>query len=570
LRKLAFVFVVASLLVALAVPAMAGPFSDVPANSWAYKAVQDLAAKGLVIGYGDSTFRGDRLATRYEMAMVVARMLDMYEKGQNAQDQKIQMNANDIATLMKLAEEFKSELASLNVRVAALEKKAALDTVNFTGDARFRIGSEKKTYYGLSGSELFSDNGNNNNIPYVYIIASPYVVQSGLQYYDFSSGSTLTTTGNSFGGIIGKANMIFSTGAAPQDQKNNTFMRYRIRLNVAAPVADNISFNARLTMEKNAGVNGNGDNSNWITASTTGYNDDSNTLYIERSYITWTLNPYPVTFVLGRLPTMDTGAYYNNLFMDTGTEGAMAIFDLSNMLPSTSISAAWVKLFDGGLVTSADQSNGLNDKDAYIFNIKTRPFNAFNLEADYGTVKNAIYRGGILATYPPEWGGWTEYIPTGLGYTNYSWWALIANWNLYGIDMWAGYNGTSAGMFDVDFYNDFISTHDVNGGAFRVGATIPLPVGALTGDFWFGNNKWYNPFILNTMDSTDYKDYYNVYYTLPVANNATLTLNYDYWKGKKPYNTINFPDGPPFFYFTFNPDQVDKDQRYYIQMDVKF
>jgi hypothetical protein len=113
-----------------------------------------------------------------------------------------------------------------------------------------------------------------------------------------------------------------------------------------------------------------------------------------------------------------------------------------------------------------------------------------------------------------------------------------------------------------------VNIDSVNGGAWRVGATVPLPVGALTGDFWFGNNKWYNPFILNTIGSTDYKDYYNVYYTLPVAKNATLTLNYDYWKGKKPYNTgMVYVNG---VYYTFNPDQIKDDTRYYIQMDVKF
>jgi hypothetical protein len=108
--------------------------------------------------------------------------------------------------------------------------------------------------------------------------------------------------------------------------------------------------------------------------------------------------------------------------------------------------------------------------------------------------------------------------------------------------------------------------HTVNGGAWRVGATLPLPVGALTGDFWFGDNKWYNPFIANTTDGVTYKDYYNVYYTLPVAKNASLTLNYDYWKGKKPYST----DPVNSVYYTFNPNQVKDDTRYYIQMDVKF
>ena len=500
--------------------AFAGPFSDVSANSWAYKAVQELAAKGLVIGYGDGTFRGERLATRYEMAMVVARMLDTYEKDQNAQDKKTELNANDIATLMKLAQEFKSELASLNVRVAALEKKAALDTVNLTGDARFRFGSEKRTFYPMStlGTNVF-----------------------------------INTEGPASNGFIvgDTSSAMLSQDPGLSQQKDNTFMQYRIRLNVSAPVSDNISFNARLTMEKNAGVNSDGSsNSNPLYASLTGYNDDNNTLYVERSYITWTLNPYPVTFVLGRLPTMDSGAYYNNLFMDTGTEGGMVIFDLSNMLPSTSVSAAWVKLFDAGSITSAQEANGYKDKDVYILNLSTKLFNTFGLEADYGNVSKFSY---------------FDAAPNGV-YGKYNWWALIGSWNIYNVDMWAGYNGTSTDMPVLGSSQSFTGTHSINGGAWRIGATIPLPIGALTGDFWFGNNKWFNPFNLNTMASTDYKDYYNVYYTLPVANNATLTFNYDYWKGKKPYNS----DATNSYYYTFNPDQIDKDQRYYIQLDVNF
>jgi hypothetical protein len=474
------------------------------------------------------------------MAMVVARMLDTYEKGQNAQDQKIQMNANDIATLMKLAEEFKSELASLNVRVAALEKKAALDTVNFTGDARFRLGSEKATFYALN--PLYSAG---TTVP----VQTPNVVSPDL----------FATSNGGIVGALSYPNGGHNLSAAPADAKNDTFMRYRIRLNVAAPVADNISFNARLTMEKNAGVNSNGSlNSNPMYASLTGYNDDSNTLYVERSYITWTLNPYPVTFVLGRLPTMDAGAYYSNLFMDTGTEGGMVVFDLSNMLPSTSVSAAWVKLFDAGSVTSSQEASGYKDKDVFALNLKTKLFNTFGLEADYGYVDKFAYFGGLSGTPGLTTG------PNGI-YGKYSWWAVIGNWNIYNVDMWAGYNGTSTDMPSATATGPNLNaTSTVNGGAFRVGATIPLPVGALTGDFWFANNKWYNPFILNTMGTTEYKDYYNVYYTLPVAKNATLTLNYDYWKGKQPYNTTGG------YYYTFNPDQIDKDQRYYIQMDVKF
>ncbi len=46
--------------------AAANPFSDVPAGHWAYDAVSQLAADGVIEGYGDGTYRGDRTITRYE------------------------------------------------------------------------------------------------------------------------------------------------------------------------------------------------------------------------------------------------------------------------------------------------------------------------------------------------------------------------------------------------------------------------------------------------------------------------------------------------------------------------
>lgn len=50
-------------------------FPDVPSNHWAYEAVSDLSRRGLVEGYPDGTFGGDRLLTRYEFAEIVYRAL---------------------------------------------------------------------------------------------------------------------------------------------------------------------------------------------------------------------------------------------------------------------------------------------------------------------------------------------------------------------------------------------------------------------------------------------------------------------------------------------------------------
>ncbi len=113
------------------------PFSDVPAGHWAYDSISKLAAAGVIEGYGDETFRGDRLMTRYEMAQIVAKAM---AKGANVD---------------KLAAEFADELDALGVRVAALEKKS--DNVTITGEARFHYGHEKIKWNG--GSDKGHDTG---------------------------------------------------------------------------------------------------------------------------------------------------------------------------------------------------------------------------------------------------------------------------------------------------------------------------------------------------------------------------------------------------------------------------
>lgn len=50
-------------------------FPDIPTNHWAYEAVSDLSRRGLVEGYPDGTFGGDRMLTRYEFAQIVYRAI---------------------------------------------------------------------------------------------------------------------------------------------------------------------------------------------------------------------------------------------------------------------------------------------------------------------------------------------------------------------------------------------------------------------------------------------------------------------------------------------------------------
>ncbi len=108
--------------------AAANPFTDVSPDDWAYQAVQELAAAGVIDGYPDGTFKGERRITRYEMAQMVARGMYRIDRANEAQTELLQ----------RLEAEFGAELKSLGVRVAELENKVS--RVTFGGD--LRLGTE--------------------------------------------------------------------------------------------------------------------------------------------------------------------------------------------------------------------------------------------------------------------------------------------------------------------------------------------------------------------------------------------------------------------------------------------
>ncbi len=119
--------------------AAANPFSDVPRDHWSYDAVQQLADDGIIEGYGDSTYRGDRLMTRYEMAQATARAIA------NA-------DAKHQVIIDKLSAEFSEELNNLGVRVSNLEKHA--DMVKWNGKVRYTYRSERFNGIKLNDNQL--------------------------------------------------------------------------------------------------------------------------------------------------------------------------------------------------------------------------------------------------------------------------------------------------------------------------------------------------------------------------------------------------------------------------------
>nr|MBQ6740332.1 S-layer homology domain-containing protein [Synergistaceae bacterium] len=106
--------------VAFAAPVFAAtnPFMDVPMNHWAYDAIGQLAAHGILSGYPDGTYKGKQPTTRYEMASALARALAVVDM--------TKASKQDVEMLKKLVVEFKDELEALGVKVAELDERVSL------------------------------------------------------------------------------------------------------------------------------------------------------------------------------------------------------------------------------------------------------------------------------------------------------------------------------------------------------------------------------------------------------------------------------------------------------------
>ncbi len=147
----------ALLALVMVVPAWAAPlFPDVPANHWARDAVASLAARGLVEGYPDGNFKGDQACTRWEAAMIVARLLAKMEEEHATFASKA-----DLEEVRRLASALREELDALGVRVTKLEENVArldkrvneLERITFYGVVETRVVAQSFHNTGMNTSD---------------------------------------------------------------------------------------------------------------------------------------------------------------------------------------------------------------------------------------------------------------------------------------------------------------------------------------------------------------------------------------------------------------------------------
>lgn len=213
MRKAALA-IAASLVLAVVAPAFSQPFADVPTDHWAFDAIAELAAKGIVEGYPDGTFKGDRAMTRYEMAMVVARILARVEAIKipgPPPPTKVpppEVGRADIQTLQRLVNEFRAELAALGVRVTAMEEELAalrdrLDNVRVSGDVRGRYTlSQLPAGFGSPPTVQYRNRTTLRGSVTRGITAVTRFTTSGPTLPSGSSQFTAATAGMTFGAIV--------------------------------------------------------------------------------------------------------------------------------------------------------------------------------------------------------------------------------------------------------------------------------------------------------------------------------------------------------------------------------
>lgn len=132
-----FVFVVVFFIIFFSARTFAGPFSDVPTDHWAYDAIEKLQEKGIMEGF-DKKFWGNKPITRYEMAVILCRLIcakeDFIRKNMDTETQKIFDALSKEFLTKKEWDEFKANLipkgeepdltmSALGVRISTLEEK---------------------------------------------------------------------------------------------------------------------------------------------------------------------------------------------------------------------------------------------------------------------------------------------------------------------------------------------------------------------------------------------------------------------------------------------------------------
>ncbi len=172
--------------------------SDVEPNDWAFQALRSLVERyGVIAGYPNGTYRGNRAMTRYEFAATLNAALTRVNQLIHAGEATL-VRKDDLATLQKLQKDFAPELATLRGRVDALEAQTAqLEASEFSTTTKLDGEVILAPTGGFSGNRSIR---NSNTTPGV-----------------FPSGDLSTSQGNANPTVVARVRLNLSTSFTGQD-----------------------------------------------------------------------------------------------------------------------------------------------------------------------------------------------------------------------------------------------------------------------------------------------------------------------------------------------------------------
>ena len=369
--------IAAVFMLALVAPAFAQPFADVPADHWAFDAIAELAAKGILEGFPDGTFKGDRAMTRYEMAMALARILARIEAIKIPPPPKIpppEVSRADIDRLQRLINEFRAELSALGVRITAVEEelaalRARLDNTKITGDIRFRF--EDRKFPTIQSGFCVAADG----------------VCEGLG----PNGTNVTTGGTSLGDATFAGNPSVLTFRA----------RTRIRLRYTGQVAPDVVAVVRLTTG----------NMNWSSSATNLW------VNIDLAYLDWntSFGGMALKFRIGRQQSVALGPIGLLLNTDWDAFGTQSGFNYNFDAAKVETSLGPLTLV--GVIGRINGGGNAGGWDAWGFEAKAQlipgwTIGGYYLKSDTHGVNQVIYYQnlGSFQAGTADGSGWGWYV----------------------------------------------------------------------------------------------------------------------------------------------------------------
>ena len=162
--KRALIFLTVLAVLSLSGKVFAGTYPDVPEGHWAYDAIERLYEEGLMEGYADGTFKGQRNMTRFEVAIILARIVDTLTERIAALEEKVGIISKKPEEKVETEEEKKVEIAPgklvTSEELAELKKiveKLSADLKDELADIA-SLGKEQKSLWekiaGLEGVEM--------------------------------------------------------------------------------------------------------------------------------------------------------------------------------------------------------------------------------------------------------------------------------------------------------------------------------------------------------------------------------------------------------------------------------